>query len=216
MQEGPDGNSNTSPTYWFYHPLVGHANASRIYKSWLHLTGHGETGMINVGADRTGRIPDAHAAVMAEAGKAIRDTFTTPVAAVGPIALNSSEHVVLQLPGKAFDYIETKEDLTKSQRIMNYSIEYRTAATAEWKTLVPAVHLHRGKEAGGTNAGGRLGDRPAGADPRDSHIGFRRIDVPLGGVPTADVTEIRFNCLRSLGDTFYLKSFAVFKANLPW
>ena len=55
MQEGPDGNTDISPTYWFYHPLVGHANASRIYNSWRHLIGHGETGMINVGADRTGR-----------------------------------------------------------------------------------------------------------------------------------------------------------------
>lgn len=42
MQEGPDGNTDSSPTYWFEHPLVGHANASRIYDSWLHLTGHGE------------------------------------------------------------------------------------------------------------------------------------------------------------------------------
>ena len=154
---------------------------------------------------------------MAEAGKAIRDTFTTPLAAAGPTARDAGEPVVLQLPGKAFDYIVTKEDLTKSQRIMNYTIEYRTAASPDWEILVPAVQPSQGPDHhGGGGGGGRFGDRPAGADPRDSHVGVRRIDVPLAGIFTAGIKEIRFRCLRALGGTFYLKSFAVFKASLPW
>ena len=152
---------------------------------------------------------------MAEAGKAIRDSFTTPIAAVGPTASARGEPVVLELPGKAFDYIETREDLTKSQRIMNYTIEFRTAAGADWQTLVPAVQPSEGPDRD-RGSRGRFGDRPAGADPRDSHVGFRRIDVPLDGIYTADIEEIRFRCLRSLGGAFYLDSFAVFKASLPW
>ena len=44
IQEGPDGNSDASPTFWFWHPWacahnvtgcpwIGHANASRIFDS---------------------------------------------------------------------------------------------------------------------------------------------------------------------------------------
>merc|ERR1719428_2494273 len=46
IQEGPDGNTNALPTYWFWHewacagnvsgcPWVGHGNASRIFDSIL-------------------------------------------------------------------------------------------------------------------------------------------------------------------------------------
>ena len=46
IQEGPDGNTDAFPTYWFWHPWacatnisgcpwVGHGNASRIFDSYL-------------------------------------------------------------------------------------------------------------------------------------------------------------------------------------
>ena len=83
---------------------------------------------------------------------------------------------MLELPalnGGGFDYIETKEDLTKSQRIMQYAIEYRTASTPEgvWLTLVPPVAPQSGNKT-------KLQDRPAGFDQRDQYVGFRRINHP--------------------------------------
>jgi hypothetical protein len=52
IQEGPDGNTDEMPTYWFWHPWacaknitgcpwVGHGNASRIFDSYLSTVGHG-------------------------------------------------------------------------------------------------------------------------------------------------------------------------------
>ena len=224
MQQGPDGNSNGSPTYWFEHPLVGHSNASRIFDGWRHLIGHGETGMINIAPGRTGKLRDSYLPVMADVGKAIRDTFTTPIAALnasssssGTLAANCSDAnaFVLELPalnGGGFDYIETKEDLTKSQRIMQYAIEYRTASTPEgvWLTLVPPVAPQSGNKT-------KLQDRPAGFDQRDQYVGFRRIDEPIiPAAATAGVRAIRFRCLRSLGEVVFLRSLAVYRERVPW
>lgn len=217
MQEGPDGNTNTSPTYWFYHPKVGHANASRIYDSWLHLVGHGEVGMVNIAPGRTGQLLDSIVDVMVDVGKAIRNTFTTPLAAVGKTSTTCSTPIELDMTaikgkGTTFDYIETKEDLTKSQRITNYTVEYRRSAGSAWETLVPAVTPSpRGPP------GEHIQDRPAGADPRDQYVGFRRIDVPAIPVnETANIVAIRFVCLDSVGEQIYLDSFGVYKKNLPW
>ena len=75
-------------------------------------------------------------------GPGIRDTFETPVAQLGAARARCGEPIVLQLGAKTnssgFDYIETREDTTRSQRIMNYTIEY-TADGSSWATLVPPV-----------------------------------------------------------------------------
>jgi alpha-L-fucosidase len=241
MQEGADGNSNGSPTYWFNHPLVGHSNASRIFDGWLNLIGHGENGMVNIAPGRSGKLPDSYLPVMADVGKAIRDTFTTPLARLPATAANCSDPngIVLHMPNSenrsrenkrsenksredrssppsGFDFIETKEEVSKSQRILSYTIEYRTSSTPKdtWLTLVPAV---KPSTAIAAAAGTSLKDRPAGFDKRDQYIGFRRIDVPAIPVAeTAAVTTIRFRCLGSIGDEIYLKSFAVYKKNTPW
>lgn len=166
--------------------------------------------MINIPPDRNGQIPQAYVDVMATVGKGIRDTFTTPVAAVKTVSTACSTPVTLTIPtGSQFDYVETKEDFTLSQRIMNYSIEYRTSPSGDWLPLVPAVPLHKPSLAG------TLQDRPAGGDPRDSHVGFRRIDTPVIA-DTTDIVEIRFSCIRALTDDIHLKSFSVYKKNLPW
>ena len=227
MQEGPDGNSDTSPTYWFEHPLVGHANASRIYDSWLHLTGHGEVGMVNIAPGRSGKLRESYLPVMTAVGKAIRDTFSHPLAYRGLSSGSCAVPLVLEVPlpaqGQSVDYIETKEDLTHSQRIMNYTIEYRVVGSSPtsgpWLTLVPAVGVAgTGPDAADNE---KLGDRPAGADPRDSHVGFRRIDVPSGSAALAAaaggrIAAVRFRCLRSIGKEIFLASLALYKKALPW
>ena len=51
-QEGPDGNTDAAPTFWFWHPWacatnvtgcpwVGHSSASRLFAAWLGTVGHG-------------------------------------------------------------------------------------------------------------------------------------------------------------------------------
>jgi alpha-L-fucosidase len=86
MQEGPDGNTPIQPTYWFWHawacagnvsgcPWVGHANASRIFNSYVATVGHGGVMNMNIAPDATGRLNASVVQVMEEAGKAINDTF---------------------------------------------------------------------------------------------------------------------------------------------
>eukprot|EP00729_Bicosta_minor_P005702 gene5702-28343_t len=86
MQEGNDGNTDARPTYWFWHdwacagnvtgcPWVGHANASRIFNSYIATVGHGSVLNMNIPPTATGRMNASVVQVMAEAGKAINDTF---------------------------------------------------------------------------------------------------------------------------------------------
>ena len=86
IQEGPDGNTDLQPTYWFWHPWacagnktgcpwVGHGNASRIFDSYLVTVGHGGVLNMNIPPERTGRMNVSVVAVMADVGKAINDTF---------------------------------------------------------------------------------------------------------------------------------------------
>ena len=76
------------------------------------------------------------------------------------------------------------------QRIGNYSIDFRRRGSTAWEVLVPAV-----QPSG-------YGDRPDGHDPRDSHVGHKRIDtpvVPTSGAGAVAVAQVRFNCLRAIG-----------------
>jgi hypothetical protein len=62
-----------------------------------------------------------------------------------------------------------------------------------------------------------LRDRPAGADPRDQYVGYRRIDLPIIPVSdTANITAIRFACKRSIGPVIHLVEFGVYKKTVPW
>lgn len=125
-----------------------------------------------------------------------------PLAIVEDASAKCAASIELDTKGVAFDYIETKEDLTKSQRIRQYVVEYQRTGSKSWDVIVSPV-----KPQG-------LGDRPAGKDPRDSHVGFRRIDVPE--VSTQGISKIRFRSLKCTGNTVYLRSLAVYKKRLPW
>jgi hypothetical protein len=108
---------------------------------------------------------------MREAGQAINDTFKLHNAGavhaqVGPCVKGV---VVLDVEGE-FDYIVTMEDLTRGQRIGNYSIDFKLGASSPWRVLVPPVQLN---STGGDHDGGHEGghllrdrDRPDGHDPR--------------------------------------------------
>ena len=69
--------------------------------------------------------------------------------------------------------------------------------------------------------GDRYGDRPDGHDPRDSHVGRKRIDLPVvrtghqgqGGVRVA---EVRFNCIEAFEAPVHLKGFSLHKRTVPW
>merc|ERR1712032_548868 len=108
------------------------------------------------------------------------------------------------------------EDLRHGQRIGNYSIDFKRKGSIEWEVLVPSVQA--------TNSSAHWKDRPDGNDPRDSHIGHKRIDVPI--VPTSGqhalhVSQIRFNCLRlidvvDVGAPVYLRKLSLHKKLVPW
>jgi hypothetical protein len=219
MQEGPDGNTPTMPTYWFWHPWacagnktgcpwVGHANASRIFDSYITTVGHGGVLNMNIAPDATGRMNASVVEVMQTVGRALNDTFRDPNAKglrghSGPVSGPCKAGlVVLNVTGSdGFDYIQTMEDLRLGQRIGNYSIDYRLHGSADWHVLVPPVQPANKTAVAARSAG--FGDRPDGHDPRDQYIGHKRIDTTDGMVgisSTRDVAQVRFNCLRLIPD----------------
>eukprot|EP00035_Acanthoeca_spectabilis_P019488 m.426235 g.426235 ORF g.426235 m.426235 type:complete len:476 (-) comp16862_c0_seq31:140-1567(-) len=227
MQEGPDGNTDAQPTYWFWHPWacaknitgcpwIGHANASRIFDSYIVTVGRGAVLNMNIPPERTGRMNVSVAGVMAEAGKAINDTFKQSVAAVGSASGQCTDGVAeITVPaGVQFDYIMTMEDLVHGQRFGNYSIDFQQVGSSTWETLVPPANV----SVSGSKSKG-LQDRPDGHDPRDSHIGHKRIDLPVvatSGPAAVAIAKVRLNCLRAIEEPVYVRSFSLHKKTVPW
>jgi alpha-L-fucosidase len=224
-QMGPDGNSDETPTYWFWHPWacaknisgcpwVGHTNASRIFDSYIQTVGHGAVLNFNCPAERTGRMNASLAAAMAEAGAALNATFRAPpLAGLGPASTPCGTPLELDLPGgggQPFDYVVTMEDLRFGQRVANYTFEYQAVGSAVWEVLVPPVWANK------TPPG--VGDRPDGHDPRDQYIGRKRIDTPIAptGNGTVKVARVRFNCIRAMEDPVYLKSVELRQRKVSW
>ena len=227
-QMGPDGNTDSLPTFWFWHdwacagnktgcPWVGHTNASRIYDSYIATVGHGATLNFNCPADRSGRMNASLAAVMHEAGAALNATFRAPpLVGAYNVTVACGTPVELALPGaggQPFDYIVTREDLLQGQRVANYSFEFQAVGSDVWEVLVPPV-VRNASAAG-------LGDRPDGNDPRDQYVGRKRIDLPVvatgaaAGAPVR-VARVRFNCLRALWDPIHLASLELRVKQVPW
>jgi len=217
IQEGPDGNTDDSPTYWFWHrwacaknvsgcPWVGHANASRIFDSYVVTVGRGSVLNMNIPPERTGRMNTSVARVMRDAGAAINATFHTSVAAIerpvsGPCTAGlATLHVP---PGATFDYVMSAEEMRFGARVANYSVEYQAAGSSVWQMLVPPVPRKA-----------PLDDRPDGHDPRDSHIGRKRIDVPIAH--SGGVAKVRLNCIAAFESPVHVKTFSLHRKKAPW
>lgn len=223
MQEGPDGNTDARPTYWFWHPWacagnitgcpwVGHANASRIFDGYIATVGHGGVLNMNIAPTAQGIMNASVVEVMHEAGKAINDTFLLHSAGTMQASGPCQEGLAVLNATGDFDYIVSMEDLSRGQRIGNYSIDFRRWGSSLWETLVPPVQL-----SGAVST--RLRDRPDGKDPRDSHVGHKRIDVPIA--PTSGIAQVRFNCIRltkatEAGAHVYLRRLSLHKRRVPW
>lgn len=229
MQEGPDGNTDAMPTYWFWHPWacaqnvtgcpwVGHANASRMFDSYVATVGHGAVLNMNIPPDMTGTMNASVVEVMYDAGKAINDTFRFNHAGeVVGVSGHCAAGLASIVPTGPFDYIVTMEDLRYGQRIGNYSIEFRREGSTRWEVLVPPVQ--RTPAELGTR------DRPDGHDPRDSHIGHKRIDMPKGVVTSGSsalkIAEVRFSCIRTVlaadpADPVYIRRLSLHRKIVPW
>ena len=225
IQEGPDGNSDEQPTYWFWHPWacaknvtgcpwIGHANASRIYDSYIVTVGRGAVLNMNIPPERTGQMNASVFKVMIDAGKAINATFRNAVVEVhdvsGPCTAGVAELTVPD--GAEFDYVMGMENLVHGQRFGNYSVEYQAVGSSNWEILVPAV-VQNGPDAG------QLGDRPDGNDPRDSHIGHKRIDIPVvptSGAQATKIGKVRLNCISAYAEPVYVRTFSLHKKTVPW
>jgi alpha-L-fucosidase len=92
MQQGPDGNTDAKPTFWFWHPWAcvdggsrpncewkGHANASRIFDDYLVTVGRGAVLNMNIPPDRSGKMNASVAQVMDDVGAALNATFAQSV-----------------------------------------------------------------------------------------------------------------------------------------
>lgn len=239
MQEGPDGNTDSRPTYWFWHkwacagnitgcPWVGHANASRIFEGYIATVGHGGVLNMNIAPTASGRLNQSVVDVMHEAGKAINDTFRLHDAgSVEHVSGACSEGVAVVNTSASFDYIVTMEDLSKGQRIGNYSIDFRRKGRATWEVLVPPVQLSASSTqsaVGSSDFGAermRAADRPDGSDPRDQYIGHKRIDVPIVNTAEIDIVQVRLNCIRLIeavppGEPVFVRKFSAHKKRVPW
>eukprot|EP00656_Telonema_subtile_P058606 TRINITY_DN9979_c0_g1_i1.p1 TRINITY_DN9979_c0_g1~~TRINITY_DN9979_c0_g1_i1.p1 ORF type:complete len:236 (+),score=29.21 TRINITY_DN9979_c0_g1_i1:372-1079(+) len=230
IQEGPDGNSDSEPTYWFWHPWacannvtgcpwIGHGNASRIFDSYLVTVGHGAVLNMNIPPERTGRMNQSVVDVMHQVGAAINNTFKLADAgkqtdARAQCGLGVS---TIEVAGE-FDYVVTMEDLSFGQLIGNYSIDFRLKDSTEWLVLVPPVWKKKPHHG--------LSDRPDGHDPRDQYVGHKRIDFPIvntSGTAALPIAEVRFNCIRLVdrpglpADTMvHLRQFSLHKKHVPW
>jgi alpha-L-fucosidase len=228
-QMGKDGNSDEIPTYWFWHPWacagnvsgcpwVGHSNSSRMFDMIEFSVGHGAVLNFNAPAERTGRMNASLAAAMAEAGAALNATFRAPplaALAAAPASGPCATPLIVELPdggGQPFDYVVTMEDLTFGQRIANYSFDFQAVGSATWQVLVPAV---------GPPSAPALRDRPDGHDPRDSHVGHKRIDRPAVATGASagaavKVARVRFNCIAAYEEPIYVRSIELRERQVPW
>lgn len=213
IQQGADGNSDSKPTYWFWHEMIGHANASRVFNSILSTVGHGAVLNMNIPPDRSGRMNASVAAVMRDVGDAMNATFGKHVAKVEAVQRDCEASVVeMVLPetGAPFDYVVTMEDLSLGQRIANYSVEFQRDGRNDWEVLVPPLQ---------PNETGNLHDRPDGHDCRDQYVGHKRIDLPQWPDAQApkEATKVRFTCLRGIRtDTVSIRSFSLHRKDVPW
>lgn len=117
------------------------------------------------------------------------------------------------------------EDLSDGQRIANYTIEFeRASEPGAWQMLVPAGgdQLHAAGNpslAGGdplhAPARSLLRDPVSGHFPRDQHVGHKRIDVPSVTLP-ADVSAVRFSCIRAYAEPVALRSFSLHQKCVEW
>jgi len=234
MQEGPDGNTNEKPTYWFWHPWacagnktgcpwIGHGNASRIFSSYLNTVGHGAVLNMNIPPERTGRMNRSVNEVMHQVGLALNNTFKRSVVKKEAQRAQCVEGaVVLEVEGKPFDYVLTMEELANGQRIANYSVDFTRVGSEKWEVLIPLCD--KNKTTGKCNPPkqvlqGNVGDRPDGSDPRDQYIGRKRIDFPIvhtSGKQAVKIDKVRFNCHRTLVEPIYLRQFSLHKKTVPW
>ena len=105
-------------------PWVGHSNASRLFDGYVATVGHGGVLNMNAAPAADGLLNASVVAVMHEVGKAINDTFHLNNAGSASMVSGACSKgvVTLDVQGE-FDFIVTMEDLSKGQRIGNYSIE---------------------------------------------------------------------------------------------
>lgn len=234
IQEGPDGNTNAKPTYWFWHPWacagnktgcpwIGHGNASRIFDSYLVTVGHGAVLNMNIPPERTGRMNKSVNEVMHQVGLAINATFKKSVAKKNALSAQCVEGAVtLKVNGNPFDYVMTLEDLSHGQRIANYSVHFKRIGSDKWEVLIPLCN--KNKTTGRCDPPkhilkNNVGDRPDGHDPRDQYIGRKRIDFPIvstAGKDAIKIDQVRFNCYRALKEPIYLRQFSLHKRTVPW
>lgn len=188
---------------------------------------------MNIPPDRTGQMNASVVATMRQVGLAINNTFHQSVASAPATSGQCTSGLVeLSVPsGGAFDYIVSMEDLTRGQRVANYSVDFQRRGSSTWETLVPPVWRNTSHVASGDSAaphaapaqrmlwGAPLRDRPDGNDPRDSHIGHKRIDVPVvttSGAGAIDIARVRLNCIAALEEPVYIRAFSLHRRNVPW
>ena len=202
---------------------MGHANASRVFDGYLATVGHGGVMNMNIPPDHTGRMNQSVVDVMYEAGAAINDTFYRHSAGYvsGVSGACGPGLAIVDVRGE-FDFVVSMEDLSRGQRIGNYSIDFQRRGSAAWEVLVPPRPA-TGKFSG--NFSGSFSDRPDGHDPRDSRVGHKRIDVPIvatSGPAAIDIARVRFNCIRvveraeRVSSIVHLRNFSLHKKRVPW
>ena len=175
------------------------------------------------------------AAVMAQVGRAISNTFDRSVGAVqsnvsGPCVAGFATVRAAGSGTLDFDFIMSREDLVGGQRIANYSVEYeRVGRPGSWEMLVQVggdCGPHPGQPpcpkltASLRRPEGRLGDPVAGYFARDQHVGTRRIDVPQNTSSwhkhKDEVSAVRFSCAGAYAEPVSLASFSLHKKCADW
>lgn len=222
MQQGPNGNESTLPTYWFWHDAVGFGPASRLFDAYLATVGHGKTLNLNIAPNMTGLMTQGVVDVMADFGDARNRTFGTNLgmlgATPGTCGDEGVDSFVLDLASAtppvtigALDYVSIREDLgVAGQRIQNYTVEFQVRGSNAWDTLVPPPACFPWQDKHCVNApncnlnsteppelGFGVGDAPSASYPRDAFVGARRFDCPkAAGGPVLPPAETVVTAVR--------------------
>lgn len=140
----PEANIHTR-SKWFWAPGTDETlkTTEQMMAAYRSSIGHGANLLVNMTPDRSGRVPDAEAAMLAAFGEALAARYGAPVASLrDPAPLKAGETITLELPAPAqVGEVVLEEDLDYGQRIEAYTIEANVDGA--WKAVAEGESIGR-------------------------------------------------------------------------
>ena len=117
---------------WFWHPEHAFDSAAELFRRYLATVGRGAHWILNLPPNTTGVIPEEYVHAVTRTGTAIRNSFGTNVGRVGSVAAACDKLSVVVKSTGVFDTVMLREDLTRGQTVLGYSLEQQRCGTKQW------------------------------------------------------------------------------------